>query len=101
MNKKSVLIRTAISIGWFPVTDNKHTHKLSTGTDDTLDVYREGTITYVLSHNYGLGYFGLEVFEGSDKVGDIFVESHHVKETIGRNDLAPFNNIKRMEEYIQ
>lgn len=25
MNKKSILIRTAISIGWFPVTDNTQT----------------------------------------------------------------------------
>jgi len=78
-----------------------HTHKLSTGYSDDIDVYREGSETYVLSQNQGLGYFGLEVFEGSDKVGDMFVESHQVKDVLGRDDLAPFNAIKRMREYIQ
>jgi hypothetical protein len=78
-----------------------HTHKIGAGYSDTLNVYRDGTETYVLSHNYGLGYFGLEVFNGSEKAGDIFIESHHVKDILGRDNLAPFNTIKRMVEYIQ
>jgi hypothetical protein len=78
-----------------------HTHKISAGYSDEIHAYREGTITYILSHNHGLGYFGLEVFEGSDKIGDIFIENYQVKETIGRDDLAPFNTIKRMAAYIQ
>ena len=78
-----------------------HTHKLSAGHSDVLDVYRDGTETYVLSHNESLGYFGLEVFEGSQKTGDMFVESHQVKDILGRDDLASFNAIKRMREYIQ
>ena len=78
-----------------------HTHKLGAGHSDILDVYRDGTETYVLSHNEGLGYFGLEVFEGNQKTGDIFVESHQVKDLLGNETLAPFNAIKRMREYIQ
>jgi len=40
------------------------------------------------------------VFEGPDKTGEIFVEEYQVKETIGREDLAPFNAIKRLREHI-
>ena len=79
----------------------EHTHKIGAGYSDDIDVYREGTLTYVLSRNHNLGYFGLEIFEGSEKVGDMFVEAHQVKETIGRDDLAPFTVVKRMAEYIQ
>jgi hypothetical protein len=78
-----------------------HTHKIGAGHSDTLDVYREGSETLVLSHNHDLGYFGLEIFEGSDKIGNIFIENHQVKETIVRDDLAPFNTIKRMAAHIQ
>ena len=78
-----------------------HTHKIGAGYSDDICMYREGGVTYVLSHNHGLGYFGLEIFEGSDKAGDIFIENHQVKETIGRDDLAPFNTIKQMAAYIQ
>jgi hypothetical protein len=41
------------------------------------------------------------VFNGADKIGELFLESHQVTETIGREDLAPFSTIKRMLEYIQ
>jgi len=78
----------------------QHTHKLSAGYGDDLDVYREGLETYILTTNPRLGYIGLEVFEGGDKTGEIFVEEYQVKETIGRDDLAPFNAIKRMREHI-
>lgn len=78
-----------------------HTHKIKAGYSDEIHLYRENGITYVLSRNHGLGYFGLEAFEGSDKLGEIFIESYQVKETIGRDDFAPFNTIKQMAEYIQ
>jgi hypothetical protein len=78
----------------------KHTHKLSAGYWDDLDVYREGTETYILSSNPKLGYVGLEVFEGPDKTGEIFVQEEQVKEILGSEDLAPFNAIKRLREYI-
>jgi len=78
----------------------KHTHKLSGGYDDTLDIYREGLETFILSTNSRLGYVGLEVFEGAEKTGSIFLESHQVKEVLGRCNLAPFNVIKRLREHI-
>ncbi len=78
----------------------QHKHKLSAGYWDDLDVYREGTETYVLSSNSSLGYVGLEILEGPDKSGAIFLEGHQVKEVLGRDDLAPFNAIKRLREHI-
>ena len=76
----------------------KHTHKLSVGYSDVLDVYREGRETYVLSTNSSLGYIGLEIFKGADKQSSIFLESHQVKDVLGCEDLAPFNTIKRLME---
>jgi len=78
----------------------QHTHKLSAGYDDDLDVYQEGSETYILTTNSKLGYIGLEVFAGADKTGEIFVEEYQVKEILGCKDLAPFNTIKRLREHI-
>lgn len=78
----------------------QHIHKLSAGYDDDVDVYREGPETYILTTNPRLGYIGLEVFEGPDKTGEMFIQGEQVKEVLGRDDLAPFNAIKRLREYI-
>jgi len=78
----------------------QHKHKLSAGYGDDLNVYREGPETLVLATNARLGYIGLEVFEGADKTGEIFVEEHQVMKTLGRDDLTPFNAIKRLRENI-
>ncbi|WP_320043765.1 hypothetical protein [uncultured Desulfobacter sp.] len=78
----------------------QHKHKLSAGYGDDLDVYREGSETYILTTNPRLGYISLEVFAGADKTGEIFVEEYQVIETLGCEDLAPFNTIKRLREHI-
>jgi hypothetical protein len=78
----------------------KHTHKLSAGYSDDIDVYRDDLDTFILSRNSRLGYVGLEVFEGAEKTGSIFLESHQVKEVLGRDDLAPVNAIERLLERI-
>jgi hypothetical protein len=54
----------------------------------------------VLSINNSLGYVGLEVFEGSEQAGDIFLQENQVTETLGRMDLAPFTIIRRLMEFI-
>jgi len=78
----------------------KHTHKLSAGYSDDINVYRDDLDTFILSRNSRLGYIGLEVFEGAYKTGEIFLESHQVKEVLGRDDLAPVNAIERLLERI-
>ena len=78
----------------------EYTHKLSAGYWDDIDVYRSGSETYILSSNRSIGYIGLEVFNGSEKTGEIFVQEAQVKEVLGRDDFAPFNAIKRLREYV-
>lgn len=84
----------------FKDRSGKHTHELSAGNYDVLDVYREGMETYVLSTNTRLGYVGLEVFEGAEKLGNVFLESHQAKDVLGRGNRAPFNVIKRLRNYL-
>lgn len=77
-----------------------HAHKLDAGYSDNLDIYREGRVTYVLSRNSGLGYIGLQVFEGAEIAGDMFLESEQVEGILGRDDLAPFTIIRRLVDHI-
>ncbi|MBN2059918.1 MAG: hypothetical protein JW882_05815 [Deltaproteobacteria bacterium] len=77
-----------------------HTHKISAGYGDEIHVYREDRETFVLSQNRRLGYIGLEVLKGDEKVGEIFLQDHQVKEILGKDDLAPFTIIRRLGEYI-
>ena len=78
----------------------QHTHTLSAGYDDDLYVYREASETYVLSLNTRLGYVGLQVFDGSDVAGEIFLQDGQVEETIGHLDYAPYTFIRRLREYV-
>jgi hypothetical protein len=78
----------------------KHTHKLSAGYQDDIDVYREGKETFVLSRNPRLDYVGLEVFEGAEKQGEIFLQGNQVKEVLGTGKLSPFSAVKRLVEHI-
>lgn len=77
-----------------------HTHKISAGYSDELDVYREDGVTYVLARNNALPYVGLEAFEGGEKVGDLFLQEGQVIEVLGRSDLAPATIIKRLQPYL-
>jgi len=84
----------------FKDKSGSHKHKLSAGYQDDIDVYREGKETFVLSRNSRLDYVGLEVFEGAEKQGEIFLQGDQVKETLGTGKLSPFNAIKRLVEHI-
>ncbi len=82
----------------------RHTHKLSAGYDDDLDVYQEGSETYILTTNSKLGYIGLEVFAGADKTGKILDLDYPAGPIIdklakeGNPDAFKFNK-PRMEGY--
>ena len=78
----------------------KHTHKLSAGYEDDIHVYREHGDTFVLTRNFRLGYVGLEVFNGNESVGNIFLQGDDVTEILGRDDLAPFTIIRRLKDYV-
>jgi len=78
----------------------QHTHKLSAGYGDDLEVYSEGSEIFILYTNDMLGYLGLEVFEGAKKQGDIFLEEYELKDVLGRKNLGTFSVIQHLREYI-
>jgi len=78
----------------------KHIQKLYAGYEDDLDVYQDGEYTFVLSHNPLLGYIDLEVFNGEEQTGDIFLEPHQVIQVLGRYDLAPCTIIRCLKDYV-
>ncbi len=84
----------------FRDSSGEHIQTLSAGYDDDLHVYREAGETYVLSLNTRLGYAGLQVFDGSDVAGEIFLQESQVEETIGHLDYAPYTIIRRLREYV-
>ena len=77
-----------------------HRHKLSAGYADDIHIYREAGLTCVLSINNSLGYIGMEVFDGSQPAGDIFLQGDQVFEILKRNGLSPFTIIRRLMMYI-
>jgi len=77
-----------------------HTHKLNAGYQDDINVYRENKDTFILTTNSYLGYVGMEVFDGDEKTGDLFLEYHKLIEILGRCDLAPFTMIRRLKKYV-
>jgi len=77
-----------------------HIHKLSAGYRDDIYVYRDNDETCILTNNPYLGYVSLEVFNGDEQAGDLFLEYHRVIETLGGCDFAPFTMIRRLREHV-
>ena len=78
-----------------------HTHKIGAGYSDEIDVYREDQETFVLTRNSGLGYVGLEIFNGPAPVGEMFIQNDlGIEEIVGNINFAPYTVIKRMAQYI-
>jgi hypothetical protein len=77
-----------------------HRNKLSAGYSDDIHIYREGGLLCILSINNNLGYIGLEVFDGSEPAGDIFLQGDQIFEILNRNGLSPFTIIRRLLAFI-
>ena len=84
----------------FQDKSGQHKHKLSAGYGDDVEVYCEDDEIFIFYTNDMLGYVGLEIFEGAEKQGDIFLEEYEIKDVLGRRNLAPFNVIKKLRDYI-
>ena len=78
----------------------RHTHRLTSGYADENHVYRSDDLTCVLSVNERLNYVSLQVFNGEDSAGDMFLYGDQISETLGRIDLAPFTIIRRLLQVI-
>lgn len=85
---------------YFRDRTGSHRHKISAGFDDEISVYREANLTCVLSVNKHMEYVGLEVFDGKDAVGDIFLQEEQLLNILGSLDLAPYTIINRLLEFI-
>jgi len=83
-------------------TGKHHVH-IGAGYSDDVEVYREGDETFVLSKNWRLDYVGLEIYRGSQQVGELFLQnSQDITDVLGARglDLADYTIIKRMAQYI-
>lgn len=86
--------------------DKRGNHRvhIGAGYSDDVEVYREGDETFILSKNRRLDYVGLEIFRGSQQVGEMFLQlSQDIQEILGPRglDLADHNIIKRMSQWIE
>jgi hypothetical protein len=75
-------------------------NKLSAGYSDDIYIYTEGSLLCILSINKRIGYVGLEVFDGDQSFGDIFLQGDQVVEALGRYNLSPFTIIRRLMAFI-
>ena len=65
-----------------------HRVPIGAGESDGVEVYRDHGLTYVVSRNHGLGYVGLEVFEGDAQVGETFLQvDYEIAEILGRDGM--------------
>jgi len=81
----------------------KHRVPISAGYSDDVEGFRSGDETYILSMNQGLNYVGLEVFRGSESMGDIFVDrDYDIDEILGPRglNLTDHTIVKRLAGYI-
>jgi len=78
-----------------------HKHKIGAGHSDEVYAFQEAGETFILSQHFGLGYVSLEVFKGDEQSGDIFIDSHQVEETVGRDDLEAYTIIRRLMPYLE
>lgn len=80
-----------------------HRHKISAGHGDEVYAFRENGQTFIYSQNTRLGYVGLEMFTGKEKIGDVFFQGGQVEEVLGKDnweDDAPPKIVKKLVEYI-
>ncbi len=99
-------------------TDESGTHTviLSAGGRDNIEVFQQkgtkstirhpgsATVTYVLTTNTGLGYVGLEAFEGDEKLGEgVFLQNDwSIEEVLGKKglDLQSKTIVQRLIPYL-
>jgi len=66
----------------------KHTVTIGKGNNDYIDVFREGHLTFILTRNFSFGYVGLDVFDGDENIGNMFLQStEQVDELLGQNGI--------------
>ena len=78
---------------------------IAAGGSDSVDVFTDHGLYYVISVNSGLEYAGLEVFDNEGNQideGSVFLQAdYEVREILGTRgvDLSPMSICKRLAQY--
>jgi hypothetical protein len=78
----------------------RHKHKISAGYSDEIHVFRNHGETLVLSFNPGLGYAGLEAFQGDERINDVYLSGSEMLAAFGEDDLEPARMIGILQEWL-
>ena len=87
------------------IIDGGPTLTIGAGNDDSVDVFTEHGLYFVVSVNHGLEYAGLEIFDRDGaqvEEGNVFLQAdHEVRNTLGPRgvDLTPMAIAKRLSAY--
>lgn len=78
----------------------KHEVVISAGSNEAIDVFREGDVTYVLASSSRLGFIGLQAFVDGEEYGEVYFEDYELE--IGERifDLALINQAKHLQGYL-
>lgn len=72
------------------------TYKLTAGTTDTIYIFKQSVVIYVLTINHHLEYVGLDAFIGSEDeaIDSLFLQGSSLHECIGKNwNSLPLANL--------
>ncbi|PLX92331.1 MAG: hypothetical protein C0621_09785 [Desulfuromonas sp.] len=76
------------------------TYRLSAGTTDTVHVFEESTILYVLTVNLHLEYVALDWYQGNEPepIDSVFLQGEAINECIGCDwrDISELELAKRL-----
>ena len=83
-------------------TDDKgtHKHKIASGYADNISVFQDNGTTLVLSYNPRMGYAGLEVFQGDERINEVFLIGSEMLAAFGEDDLEPFKIVSILQEWL-
>ncbi len=83
-------------------TDDKgeHKHKIASGHSDEITVFQDNGTTLVLSHNPRMGYVGLEVFQGNERINEVFLIGSEMLAAFGEDDLEPSKMVSILQEWL-
>jgi len=79
---------------------------IGAGDADSVDVFAEHGLYFVVSVNHGLEYCGLEIFDANGeqlKEGNVFLQAdHEVSDALGPRgvDLCPMTIAKKLSAYV-
>ena len=81
--------------------NEQRTYHLSAGTTDSIQVFQQGTILYVLTMNQRLTYVALDWYQGNevDPVDGVFLQGdYNISEYVGTNwrDMTDLELARRL-----